>query len=165
MLTWKDPIQVFMVLVMEKNPLLHGLSCAKWQTHSWRPWRGCSMNACLQMDKGLLAINMMNLVVKILMQDMTASEMVVVVVGGLVIMAGMEEELTGVVVTTMCILKMKNPMTLIMRRDLVIMRIPLQMMGCLVGAKIVASVLIMKIGSIIVVIIIGMIRTALLVSS
>ena len=96
---------------------------------------------------------------------MTISEIVMVVVGGLVIMAEMEDELMDVVVTTMCILKMKNPMTLIMRRDLVIMRIPLQMMGCLVGAKIIAGVLIMKIGSIIVVIIIGMIRTTLLMSS
>jgi hypothetical protein len=63
------------------------------------------MNACLQMDEGLLAINMMNLVVKILMQDMafvTVSEMVMVVEGGLVIVAKMEDELTGVVVTTVC---------------------------------------------------------------
>jgi hypothetical protein len=29
------------------------------------------MHACLQMDEGLLAINMMNLVVKTLMRDMT----------------------------------------------------------------------------------------------
>ena len=149
----------------KKKPLLHRLSCTKWQTRPWRPWRGCSMHACLQTDEGLLSLNMMNLVVKTLMQDMTILEIVMVVVGGLVIVAEMEDELMDVVVTTMCILKMKNPMTLIMRRDLVIMRIPLQMMGCLVGAKIVASVLIMKIGSIIVVIIIGMIRTALLVSS
>ena len=84
------------------------------------------MNACLQMDEGLLAINMMNLVVKILMQDMTASEMVVVVVGGLVIMAGMEDELTGVVMTTVCVLMMKNLMILITKRDLTIMKIPLQ---------------------------------------
>jgi hypothetical protein len=63
------------------------------------------MNACLQMDEGLLAITMMNLVVKILMQDMafvTVSEMVMVVEGGLVIVAKMEDELTGVVVTTVC---------------------------------------------------------------
>jgi hypothetical protein len=33
------------------------------------------------MGRGLLGINMMNLVVKILMQDMTVLEMVVVVVG------------------------------------------------------------------------------------
>ena len=113
------------------------------------------MNACLQTDKGLLAINMMNLVVKILMQDMTASEMVVVVVGGLVIMAGMEEELTGVVVTT-CVLKMKNLLTLIMKRGLIIMKIPLQMVGYLGGAEIIVDVLVMKIESIIVVVIIGM---------
>jgi hypothetical protein len=117
------------------------------------------------MDEGLLASNMMNLVVKILMRDMTISEMVVVVVGGLVIMAEREDGLMGVVVTTMCVLKMKKPMTLIIKRDLVIMRISLQMMGHLGDAEIVASVLIMKIGSIIVVIIIGMIRTTLLVSS
>ena len=63
------------------------------------------MNACLQMDKGLLAINMMNLVEKFLMQDMafvTVLEMVRVVEGRLVIKAGMEDELTGVVVTTVC---------------------------------------------------------------
>jgi hypothetical protein len=40
-----------------------------------------------------------------------------------------------------------------------------QQMGCLGGAEIIAGVLIMKIGSIIVVIIIGMTRTALLMSS
>jgi hypothetical protein len=117
------------------------------------------------MDEGLLANNMMNLVVKILMQDMTISEMVMVVVGGLVIVAEMEDGLTGMVVTTMCVLKMKNPMTLIMKRDLVIMKIPLQMIGRLGGAEIITSVLIMKIGSIIMVIIIGMIWTTLLVSS
>ena len=63
------------------------------------------MNVCLQMDEGLLAINTMNLVVKILMQEMafvTVSEMVMVVEGGLVIVARMEDELTGVVVTTVC---------------------------------------------------------------
>ena len=36
-----------------------------------------------------------------------------VVVGWLVIMAEMEDELTGMVVTTVCILKMQNWMTLI----------------------------------------------------
>ena len=46
-----------------------------------------------------------------------------------------------------------------------IIKIPLQMMGCLSGAKNIAGVLIMKVGSIIMVIIIGMTRTALLVSS
>jgi hypothetical protein len=123
------------------------------------------MHACLQMDEGLLASNMMNLVVKILMRDMTISEMVMVVVGGLVIVAEMEDGLTGMVVTTMCVLKMKNPMTMIMKSDLVIMKIPLQMIGHLGGAEIITSVLIMKIGSIIMVIIMGMIRTTLLVSS
>ena len=62
------------------------------------------------------------------------------------------------------LLKM-NLMTLIMRRDLVIIRIPLQMMDCLGGTKIITGVLIMKIGSIIVVVIIRMTRTALLESS
>jgi len=99
---------------------------------------------------------MMNLVVKILIRDMTISEMVVKVVGGLVIMARMGDELMGVVVTTMCILTMKNLMIVIMKRDLMIMKIPLQMMGCLSGVKIIDSMLIMKIGSIIVVVIIGM---------
>jgi hypothetical protein len=123
------------------------------------------MHACLQMDEGLLGINMMNLVVKILMRDMTVSEMVMVVVGGLVIVAAMEDKLMSMVVTTVCILKMKNLMILIMKRDLMTMKIPLQMMGCLGGTEIVAGVLIMKIGSIIMVVIIGMTRTALLVSS
>ena len=57
---------------------------------------------------------MMNLVVKIMMWDMTVLGMVVVVDGSLVIMAGMEDELMGVVVTTVCILTMKNLMILIM---------------------------------------------------
>jgi hypothetical protein len=114
-----------MVVVMEKkNPLLHELSCTKWQTRSWRPWRGCLMHACLHMDEGLLGINMMNVVVKIPIRDMNISEMVVVVVGGLVIMVGMEDEFTSVVMTTMCILKMKNLMILIMKRDLMITKIP-----------------------------------------
>jgi len=82
------------------------------------------MHACLRTDEGLLGINMMNLVVKILMRDMTVLEMVVVMVGGLVIMARMEDELMGVVVTTMCILTMKNLMIVIMKRDLMIMKIP-----------------------------------------
>jgi hypothetical protein len=75
------------------------------------------------MDEELHAINMMNLVVKIIMRDMTILEMVVVVVGGLVIVAGMEDELMGMVVTAMCVL-MKNLMILIMKRDLMIMKIP-----------------------------------------
>ena len=112
-----------MVIVMEKNPLLHGLSCAKWQTHSCRPWRGCLMHAYLQMGGGLLGINLMNLVLKILMEDMTVSEMVVVVAGGLVIMAKMEDELMDVVVAIEFILMMKNLITLITKRGL--MRIPL----------------------------------------
>jgi hypothetical protein len=126
------------------------------------------MNAYLQMDEGLLSINMRNLVVKILMRDMTfmtVSVMDVVVEGGLVIMAGMMDELMGVVMTTVCVLKMKNLMTLIMKRGLMIMKILLQMVGCLIGVEIIAGVLIMKIGSIIVVVIIGMTRTVLLVSS
>ena len=105
------------------------------------------MHACLQTDEGLLGINMMNLVVKILMRDMTVSEMVVVVVGELVILPEMEDELTGMVMTTVCVFKMKNLMILIMKRDLMIMRIPLQMMGYLSGAKNIAGVLIMKIGA------------------
>jgi len=66
------------------------------------------------------------------MQDMafvTVLEMVRVVEGRLVIKAGMEDELTGMVVTTVCVLKMKDLMTLIMKRDLMILKIPLQMMG------------------------------------
>jgi hypothetical protein len=103
-----------------------------------------------------------------LMRDMTfmtVSKMDVVVEGGLVIMAGMEDELMGMVVTTVCVLKMKNLMTLIMKRGLMIMKILLQMVGCLIGVEIIAGMLIMKIGSIIMVVIIGMTRTILLVSS
>jgi hypothetical protein len=91
----------------------------------------------------------MNLVVKILMWAMTISEMVVEVVGGLVIIARMGDDLMGMVVTTVCILTMKNLMILIMKRNLMIIKIPLQMMGCLSNAEIVTGVLIMKIGSVI----------------
>jgi hypothetical protein len=91
--------------------------------------------------------------------------MVLVVVGGRVIMAEMEDELTGMVMTDVCVLKMKNLMTLIMKRDLMIMKIPLQMMGHLSGIENITGTLIMKVGSIIVVIIIGMTQIALLVSS
>jgi len=114
------------------------------------------MHACLQTDEGLLGINMMNLVVKILMRDMTVLEMVVVMVGGLVIMARMEDELIVMVVTTVWILKMKNFLILIMKRGLMIMKIPLQMVSYLGSAEIIAGVLVIKIGSIIVVVIIGM---------
>ena len=139
----------------KKSPLLHGLSCAKWQTHSYRPWRGCLMHAYLQMGGGLLGINMMNLVLKILIQDMTVSEMVVLVAGGLVIMAKMEDKLMGVVVAIVFILMMKNLSGL--------MRIPLQMMGCTTGVVIIGGVVIMEIGSIIMVVIIGKTETTLLV--
>jgi len=115
------------------------------------------------MGGGLLDINMMNLVLKILMRDMTVSEMVVVVAGGLVIMARMEDELMGMVVAIVFILMMKNMITLIKKRGL--MRNPLHMMGCTGGAMIIGGVLIMEIGSIIIVVVIGKIRTALLVSS
>jgi hypothetical protein len=112
------------------------------------------MHAYLQMGGGLPSINMMNLVLKILMQNMTVSEMVVVVVVELVIMANIEDELMGVVMAIVCVLMMKNLMTLIKKRGLI--RIPLQMMGCIGGAIIIGSVLVMEIGSIIVVIIIWM---------
>jgi len=46
------------------------------------------MHAYLQMGGGLLSVNMVNLVLKILMHDMTISEMVMVVVGKLVISGG-----------------------------------------------------------------------------
>jgi len=115
------------------------------------------------MGGGLLGINMMNLVLKILMEDMTVLEMVMVVAGGLVIMAKMEDALMDVVVAIVFILMMKNLITLITKRGL--MRIPLQMMGCIGGAMIIGDMLIMEIESIIMVVIIGKIRTALLVSS
>jgi len=88
------------------------------------------MHAYLRMGGGLLGINLM---LKILMEDMTVSEMVVVVVGGLVIMAQMEDELMDVVVAIEFILMMKNLITLVTKRGL--MRIPLQMMGCIGGAQ------------------------------
>jgi len=112
------------------------------------------MHAYLQMGGGLLSINMMNLV----MQDMTVSEMVVLIVGGLVIMAKMEDELMDVVVAIVFILMMKNLITLITKRGLV--RILLQMMGCVGGAMIIGGMLIMEIESIIIVVVIGKIRTA-----
>jgi len=115
------------------------------------------------MGGGLLGINLMNLVLKIIMEDMTISEMVVVVAGGLVIMAKMEDELMDVVVAIKFILMMKNLRTLITKRGL--MRIPLQMMGCIGGAMITGGMLIMELESIIMVVVIGKIRTALIVSS
>jgi len=115
------------------------------------------------MGGGLLDINLMNLVLKILMEDVTVLEMVMVVAGGLVIMAKMEDELMDVVVDIVFILMMKNLISLIMKRGL--MRIPLQMMGCIGGAMITGGMLIMEIESIIMVVVIGKIRTALLVSS
>jgi hypothetical protein len=53
--------------------------------------------------------------------------MVVGVLGRLVIVARMGDELMGMVVTTVCI-SIKNLMILIMKRDLLIMKIPSQMM-------------------------------------
>jgi len=100
------------------------------------------MHAYLQMGGGFLDINLMNLVLKILMQDMTVSEMVMTVAGGLVIMAKMEDELMDMVVAIEFILMMKNLITLITKRDL--MRIPLQMMGCIGGAMIIDGMLIMR---------------------
>ena len=121
------------------------------------------MHAYLWMGGGLLGINLMNLVLKILMQDMTVSEMVVVVAGRLVVMAKMEDELMGMVMAIVFILMMKNLINFIKKRGL--MRIPLHMMDCTGGAIIISSVLIMEIGSIIMVVIIGKTGTALLVSS
>jgi len=89
--------------------------------------------------------------------------MVVVVAGGLVIMAKMEDELIDVVVAIVFILMMKNLITLITKRGL--MRIPLQMMGYIGGAMIIGGMLIMEIESIIMVVVIGKIQIALLVSS
>jgi len=115
------------------------------------------------MGGGLLGINMMNLVVKIMIQDMVILEMVVVVVGKLVIMAKMEDELMGVVMAIICVLMMKNLMTLMKKRGL--MRILLQMMGCMGSTMIIGGVLIMEIESIIMVIVIGKTQMTLLVSS
>jgi hypothetical protein len=58
-LTWQDLIGVFMVGTMEmKSPMLHALSYDEWQTHSWRQWRGCSMNVFPQQVVGVDDINM-----------------------------------------------------------------------------------------------------------
>jgi len=121
------------------------------------------MHAYLQMGGGLLGINLMNLVLKILVQDMTISEMVVLVAGGLVIMAKMENEFMDMVVAIVFILMMKNLITLITKRGL--MRIPLQMMGCIGGTMIIGGMLIMEIESIIMVVIIWKIQATWLVSS
>jgi len=121
------------------------------------------MHTYLYLGGGLLGINLMNLVLKILIEDMTVSEMVVVVAGGLVIMAKMEDELMDVVVAIEFILMMKNLITLITKRGL--MRIPLQMMGCICGAMIISDMLIMEIESIIMDVVIGKTWTTLLVSS
>ena len=90
MLTWQDPmIQVFMEVAIEmKNPLLLGLSYAKWQTRSRRQWRGCSMTTFLQRVVEVHIVNIKTITVKNLMMkilvlgmvSMTVSEMVVVVV-------------------------------------------------------------------------------------
>jgi len=85
------------------------------------------------------------------------------VAGRLVIMAKMEDELMGVVVAIVFISMMKNLITLIKKRGL--KRIPLHMMGCIDGTMIIGGVLIMETGSIIMVVVIVKIRTALLVSS
>jgi len=61
----------------------------------------------------------------------------------LVIMAKMEDELMDVVVAIEFILMMKNLITLVAKRGL--MRIPLQMMGCIGGAIIIGGMLIMEI--------------------
>jgi len=121
------------------------------------------MHAYLQMGGGLLDINLINLLLKILKQDMTVSQMIVVVAGGLVIMAKMEDEVMGVVVAIVFILMMKDLITLIKKRCL--MRVPLHMRGCMGGAMINCDVLIIEIGSIIMVVVVGKTRTALLVSS
>jgi hypothetical protein len=48
-----------MVGTMEmKSPMLHALSYDEWQTHSWRQWRGCSMNVFPQQVVGVDDINM-----------------------------------------------------------------------------------------------------------
>ena len=79
-------------------------------------------------------------------------------------MAKMEDELMGVVVAIVSVLMMKNLMTLIKKRGL--MRIPLQIKGCMGGSMIIGNMLIMEIGlSIIMVAVIGKTRTTLLVSS
>ncbi|KAF0913849.1 hypothetical protein E2562_024931 [Oryza meyeriana var. granulata] len=81
-----------------KNPLLHGLSYAKWQTRSWKRWRGCSMNVFPQRVVEVHIVNMKtitvkNLVMKILVLVMVlAASVKVVVVGVLVLIISVEDD-------------------------------------------------------------------------
>jgi hypothetical protein len=112
-------------------------------------------------------ITVKNLVMKILvlgMVSMTVSEMVVevvVVVGMLIMMISVEEDMDRVVV---CTLMMKRKFIMIRMKDLMIMKTLLLATGGLDSAKIAVEVLVMMEDSIVVVTI-GMIRTALLESS
>uniref|UniRef100_J3MAF8 Uncharacterized protein n=1 Tax=Oryza brachyantha TaxID=4533 RepID=J3MAF8_ORYBR len=104
--------RVSMAVVMEKNPRLCGLSYTNLGTHCWRPWRGCSMSVFLQRVEGVDNIKMMSLVKEIQVLEMvfvTILEMVMVVmvvVGMLVVTINMGEDLTDVVVVTVCIFMM-----------------------------------------------------------
>jgi hypothetical protein len=99
--------------------------------------------------------------IQALVMDLIASVMVVVDVVLILIISMVAVVLMAVVYA----LKMKNFMTLIMMKDLMIMKILLEMMGCMGGVVIGDDVLIMKIESIIVVVVIEMTWTTLLVSS
>jgi hypothetical protein len=163
---------VFVVDIVEmRSPLSHGLRCAKWHTRLWRQWKGCSMNVFPQqvVEDHIVVMRKIigrNLEAKIqaLAMDFT-SVMVVedaVVDAVLILIISM---VAVVLMAAVCILKMKNLMTLVVMWDLMIMRIPLQMMDYLVGVENIVDMLIMKIESIIVVVVIEMTLIAVLVSS
>ena len=113
-------IQVFMVVIMvNKNLLLHGLSYTNYKTHCWRPWRGCSMNVFPQRVVEVhIKKNLEMKILVLVMAFMTVSAMVMVVVvvdgvlifiskvvdGMLIFVISVEEDIDVIV---MCILMMK----------------------------------------------------------
>ena len=102
-------IQVFMVVIMvNKNLLLHGQSYTNYKTHCWRPWRGCSMNILPQQVVEVhIEKNLEMKILVLVMAFMTVSAMVMVVVvvdGVLIFVISVEEDMDVIV---MCILMMK----------------------------------------------------------
>ena len=100
---------MFMVVIMvSKNLLLHGLSYTNYNTHCWRPWRGCSMNVFLQRVVEVHIMKNLEMKILVLVMDfmiISAMVMVVVVVDGvLTFVIGMKEDMDVIV---MCILMMK----------------------------------------------------------
>ena len=74
--------------MVSKNLLLHGLSYTNYNTHCWRPWRGCSMNIFPQrVVKVHIKKNLEMKILVLVMAFMTVSGMVMVdgVVDGMLI--------------------------------------------------------------------------------